>query len=242
MHVHVHDVLPSGGPVGLHHVDASGRQSLVEDSADSPGSRHDCPRLRLGHAKQVVGVLLGDHQRVSSRRGVDVQEGNACLVLVQQPSLDLTADDATEDAVHERRILPVPGRELLRPVLERGVRHCSETISTRHTHPVKPLDPGQEREVAFVRSQRTAWVNVSPLHRVVAATAVVIALTLLAAGVAALAGSPWVIVALGAAALGRLTLLPHVLWPKRMLRANVRMRTPTAASMKRGDNNKSWPG
>ena len=127
-------IMPSGGPVGLHHVDASGRQSLVEESADSPGSRHDCPRLRLGHAKQVVGVLLGDHQRVSSRRGVDVQEGNARLVLVQQPSLDLTADDATEDAVHERRVLLVYRQRACKAGSPRG----RAGLASSHTRLYKP--------------------------------------------------------------------------------------------------------
>ena len=105
-----------------------------------------------------------------------------------------------------------------------------------------PLDPGQEREVAFARSQRTAWVNLSPLRRVLGATAVVIPLTAISAGIAALADGRWVVVALGVAALGMLAVLPHVLMPERMLRASVRMTTPTGEAMKRGDRNKSWPG
>ncbi len=104
------------------------------------------------------------------------------------------------------------------------------------------MDWGQEREVGFARSQRTAWVNLSPLHRVLGAAAVILPLALVAGGVTVLAGGPWVLVALGTALVGLLAVLPHVLMPERMLRASVRMTTPTAESMKRGDSNRSWPG
>ena len=129
-----------------------------------------------------------------------------------------------------KRRLHAPGTALLQSVVE------------RHADDVNPLDHGQEREIAFARSQRTGWVNLSPLRRIFGAIAVVVPLGLLAGGIAALAHGPWVLIAIGAPALGGLAVLPHVLMPERMLRASVRMMTPTAESMKRGDGNRSWPG
>ena len=118
----------------------------------------------------------------------------------------------------------------------------SPTSARRHADAVKPLDPGQEREAVFARSQRMAWVNLSPLRRVPGAAAVVLPVGLVAGEITALAGGPPVLVALGVALLGVFALLPHVLLPERMLPASVRMLTPTAESMKRSDSNKSWPG
>jgi hypothetical protein len=113
---------------------------------------------------------------------------------------------------------------------------------TRHDVAVKPLDSGQEREVAFVRSQRSAWVNLSRSRRVLGAAAVVLLVGLLAGVIAALADGPWLLLGIGAALLGGLAVLPHVLMPERMLRASVRLLTPSAESMRRGDSNRSWPG
>lgn len=93
-----------------------------------------------------------------------------------------------------------------------------------------------------MRSQRTSWVNLSPLHRGLAAFVADVPLGLLAGAIAALAGGPWVMLGFGAAALGILALLPHVVMPERMLRASARTMTPEAESMKRGDSNKNWPG
>jgi hypothetical protein len=98
------------------------------------------------------------------------------------------------------------------------------------------------RAVAFARSHRAAWVNLSLMRRVLGAITLVVPVGLLAIGIAALARGPWVQVGLGVATFGILVVLPHVLIPERMLRAGARVMTPTAASMKRGDSNMSWPG
>jgi hypothetical protein len=107
---------------------------------------------------------------------------------------------------------------------------------------VKSLDTGQEREVAFVHSQRSAWVNLSRRRRILGAAALVLALASVAGVSAAVAGGQWVMVALCAAGLGTLAALPHVLWPELMLAATVRMMTPSAESIERGGTNRSWPG
>ena len=117
-----------------------------------------------------------------------------------------------------------------------------KSLVGRHADAVERLDPGHEREVAFARSQRTSWIKLSPWHRVLGAVAVVIPLGLVAGVIAALAGGPWIVVALGAAALGILVVLPHVLMPERMVRLSVRLMTPSAESMRRGESNESWPG
>lgn len=107
---------------------------------------------------------------------------------------------------------------------------------------MKPLDQGQEREAAFLRSQPSAWVNLTFARRLLRAPAIVAPLALLGGVITAVAGGPWALVALGVAVLIALPLLPHLLVPERMLRVSVRMQVPTVESMRRGDNNRNWPG
>lgn len=106
---------------------------------------------------------------------------------------------------------------------------------------MKELDPNQEREVAFVRTQRTAWVNLSPGKRWLGLAGVVVTLGLLAAVLAAAADGPWLAIGLGMAGVMALLVLPHVLMPERMLRTSARI-MPTEDAMKRGDKNMNWPG
>ena len=107
---------------------------------------------------------------------------------------------------------------------------------------VKPLDPGQERELAFAQSQDSAWVILSLTRRGLLATVVCLAVGVSAASIASLAEGPWLLVGVGSALLFCLVLLPHVLVPERMLRVTTRLMTPSVEAMNRGDHNRSWPG
>lgn len=111
----------------------------------------------------------------------------------------------------------------------------------RHDVVVEPMDPEQERELAFQRSQ-SPWVRLSIGRRVGAAALIPLVAALAAGAFAALAGGPWTLVA-GIAALASVTVaIPYIVMPERMFRTSVRMTTPTADSMKQGERNRNWPG
>ncbi len=112
----------------------------------------------------------------------------------------------------------------------------------RHTSPVKPLDAGQERELAYATSQPGSWALLSWPRRLLLAVVTSAAVGLAMCGLAAGAGGPWGLVGLAAFAGMFLLLLFPILAPERVMRASIRATVPTADSMDRGSRNKYWPG
>ena len=107
---------------------------------------------------------------------------------------------------------------------------------------MEPLDEGQRRELAFLRSQGSSWTRMEPARRVALATVIAIVTGAVGAALAAAAEGPWPWVGLGAASVTLLVLLPNVIAPERTLERSVRATVPTAESMTRGDRNRNWPG
>lgn len=107
---------------------------------------------------------------------------------------------------------------------------------------MKPLDEGQQRELDYLRSQRSAWVNFPLALRLLVAVGIALLFGAALAAVVALADGPWLRIAVGGGAVMLLLLAPMVAAPERALRWSIWLSTPTAEEMKRGDNNKSWPG
>lgn len=107
---------------------------------------------------------------------------------------------------------------------------------------MKPLDEGQQRELDYLRSQRSAWVNMSLVARLLVATGVAVFVGAIVAVLAFLAEGPWLWLGVGVGFGMLLVLAAAAVAPERALVWSVKASTPTAEAMTRGDNNKSWPG
>jgi hypothetical protein len=107
---------------------------------------------------------------------------------------------------------------------------------------MKPLDPGQERELAYVTAHRGSWTTLSWPRRLLVALASSAVVGVAMCGFAAGAGGRWVLVGLAAFGGMFLLLLIPVIAPERFMRASIRATFPTADAMGRGNSNKYWPG
>ena len=107
---------------------------------------------------------------------------------------------------------------------------------------MEPLDEGQRRELEFLRWQSSSWTRMGPARRVALAAAIACTTGAVGALLAVAATRAWPWIGLGAAAVMVLVLLPNVIAPDRTLERSVRANFPTAESMKRGNQNRSWPG
>ena len=107
---------------------------------------------------------------------------------------------------------------------------------------MEPLDRGQESELAFLRSQRSAWVNMRPLRRLLWATLLIVVPAAVAGVIAAFADASWPLVSLVILGAMLLVVLPNALFPERALLRAVRG-LPRESEMRRGDRRRqNWPG
>jgi cell division protein FtsW (lipid II flippase) len=111
-----------------------------------------------------------------------------------------------------------------------------------HSHGHGALDAGQKRELGYLLSQRSAWVNLPLAARLLVATGFAVLVGATVALLTFLADGPWWWLGVGAGAVMLLVLAAPVSAPERFLVWSVKATTPTSAAMRRGDSNSSWPG
>jgi hypothetical protein len=105
---------------------------------------------------------------------------------------------------------------------------------------MEPMDAGQQRELDFLRSQPTAWVNMRPFKRWIWVVGIAVAIAVVIGSFAALAGGPWLRIGLVAGLLTLLMVGISAVAPERALERSVRAMVPTQESMERGDK-RNWP-
>ena len=107
---------------------------------------------------------------------------------------------------------------------------------------MEPLDASQERELQFLRAQRSFPFGLSPRAKLLCAVALATTCGIVPGSVALVVGVSWLATGLATACIVALAALPDLVAPQKMLRLRVRMSVPSAASMRRGDSNRNWPG
>jgi hypothetical protein len=100
---------------------------------------------------------------------------------------------------------------------------------------VRHLDPGQQRELEFLLSQRSSWTRFALPQRLLIASALAVFAGVLGALTALMLGGPWLPWALAATAMMLLVLAAPVIAPEKAARWAVRSQVPTDESMKRGE-------
>jgi hypothetical protein len=100
---------------------------------------------------------------------------------------------------------------------------------------VKDLDPGQQRELDFLLSQRSSWTRFTLAQRILIAGGLAVFAGGLGAVTALMLGGPWLPWAVVGATVMLLVLAAPVFAPEKAARWAVRSQVPTAESMKRGE-------
>lgn len=129
----VGDYLTGERAVRLEEVEPLGPQALFERPGDPLGRAGHSLELLRWELEEVAIVPLRDDQGMAPTYGVDVEEGDRPLVLVDDMSRSLVADDPAEGAVHHQhqvsqaRSCSSPLRRLSGPmaVRERGLEKSS---------------------------------------------------------------------------------------------------------------------
>jgi hypothetical protein len=109
---------------------------------------------------------------------------------------------------------------------------------------MKPLDAGQQRELAFLRAQQSAEQKLGAANRWALAAGIAVAPALVVGLIALTAGGWRLALGLGLSTLVVMVALqvPRLLSPDKAAEWAVRASLPTEESMRRGGKNRGWPG